>query len=116
MKFEEALVELRKGKKITCISLPGSEFSLSDLWEISITLPNGISIFSVIDFIIKGEWFIVEEPGKTFSEVFEAFNEGKKIRRKKWDESFPHSYLDNEYGDLSIHTDDLIANDWEIME
>lgn len=114
MKFEEALLELRKGKKIECVDFQRYQIHLSELNEISITFPPGLSGFSAVEFIIKGEWKVVEERGKTFDQVFESFKEGKKIRRKSWDKYHYmklHS-IESCYCDIV----DLIENDWEVIE
>lgn len=96
MKFKEALEELYKGKKIGCLSFPNTVF-------------DNVNCYKDIDFsyIIFGEWFIVEEPGKTFPEVFEALKEGNHIRRKKWP-------LEDRMSKSS--REDLLATDWEIVE
>jgi len=113
MKFEEALKELRNGKKISCISLPSLEFSLSPQYELSIKLPNNLSKFSIIDFIIKGEWYVLEEPGKSFPEVFESFKQGKKIKRKCLSID---SYLTKNDCYYNLNAKDLLATDWIIVE
>lgn len=113
MKFEEALLELRKGKKIVSIEFPRLEFNLSGLYELSYTVPSGISSFSVIETMIKGDWEVLESPGKTFSEVFEAFKEGKSIRRKLWTGGL---YVINKENNNQVMPNDLLATDWEICE
>lgn len=112
MKFEEALAELRKGKKIECIDFPIYEIALSELNKISITFPSGISCFSAIEFIVKGKWKIIEEPGKSFPEVFESFKEGKKIRCKSWPKE---DFLDNKILNYTRNSC-LLETDWEVIE
>lgn len=104
MKFEEAFVQYRKGKRIRRNS---KEF---------------ITILYLKDSCITNEdlfaedWEVIEEPGKTFDQVFEAFKEGKYIRRKSW---INHTILCARWKvsiDEFIHTADLLATDWEIIE
>jgi hypothetical protein len=118
MKFEEALVELRKGKKIREIREYGREFIIS--------LDSGnISILSEVRYlddpykklcarIVECDWEVIEESGKTFPELFEEFKEGKKIRRKSWFSSHYIKLHDTNSVDANIV--DLIENDWEVIE
>lgn len=107
MKFEEALVELRKGKKI---KLP----SWKKYW---LELFNENIIKISLEEILSECWEIVEEPGKTFPEVFEAFNKGKKIRRKDWiRDPREHGNLMKSDGGKKIYIFDLLATDWEIID
>lgn len=110
MKFEDALKALREGKKITCLSL-GCEITLNDMGTLyvmsrEITFDDG----DLLNQIIFGEWHFVEEPGKTFPEVFEAFKKGKKIRRKSWVNE--HSYRIIASDEDYISCLDLGADDW----
>lgn len=101
MKFEEVLVEFRKGKTIICPA--GFTICLGKF--IGITLCE-------ID-ILSEEWKLKEETGKTFPEVFEAFKDGRKIKRKSW--TYQYSFLQKEsFGALSC--EDLLATDWIVME
>lgn len=98
MKFEEALIELKKGKRITIRS-----FVYDPGWKEYTFNFNDIMSF---------EWEIYN-PGKSFNEVFEEFKQGKKIRRKSWD-IFNHISLNT--NTKVIYRDDLIASDWEVIE
>lgn len=111
MKFEEALQELRKGKKIKCIG-KGDFISLETLKNYD--LPS----FFRCDLVMDGEWEVIEEPGKTFPEVFEAFKEGKYVRRKEWstDNYLPYKRLNNQTLAFQFHPKDLLAKDWEIID
>lgn len=109
MKFEEALVELRKGKKIACHSFPDEIFELTD---------NGLIFHEIpISFFILGEWGILEEPGKTFDQVFKEFEQGKKIRRKIWPKdvgiSIKMIITNDDY--LMAYMKDLTEKDWEVI-
>jgi hypothetical protein len=114
MRFEEALIELRKGKKIVCVSREGMRLHISDYDELSVITKPNFTSFECMELIVKGEWFIEEEPGKTFPEVFEAFKEGKKIKRKVWEEIYFH--IDKDIFFECITPRDLIEDDWEIIE
>lgn len=110
MRFEEALAELRKGKKIQMSSRDWIIFSLED--------EHGYCL-GVNDFVNE-DWQTLEEPGKTFPEVFEAFKEGKKIKRKSWtnERYFLHKECE-EYCECvmgKIDRDDLMEKDWEILD
>lgn len=107
MKFEEALVELRKGKKIKRICFYES-LSL-DIIKKEETLKIMISD------ILQDDWIIEEKPGKTFPEVFEAFKKGKSIRRKSWVVITERVLTKGCEGNI-INSFDLEANDWEIIE
>ena|ERR1700733_10375833 len=113
MRFEEALVELRKGKNIHCSSGLGITFSLSELDELSYTINSSMSSFTVMEAIIKGNWEIVEEPGKTFDQVFDAFTNGKKIKRKFWRSC---DYISTTTNICSLSAYDLLSKDWEVIE
>jgi hypothetical protein len=106
MKFEEALVELRKGK-IIYLRHVHKKVELN---------PDGnfMANFS-LDDMFYGEWDIKEEPGKTFPEVFEAFKEGKRIKRKCWHvEKYIHNIFTSN-STWSLYIDDLLSTDWEII-
>lgn len=103
MKFEEALVELRKGKKIRN-KLWGSSFFIS--------LEKRFNTNFDYNFIHE-DWEAIEKPGKTFDQVFEEFKEGKKIRRISWDEDHYMKLHDLESCDCNIV--DIIENDWEVI-
>lgn len=105
MQFEEALAELRKGK-IIYLRHVHKKVELN---------PDGnfMANFS-LDDIFYGEWDIKEEPGKTFPEVFEAFKEGKKIKRKAWIHYAFIRKINDAVDSLTIA--DLLATDWIILE
>lgn len=105
MQFEEALIELRKGKKIR-----HSFFEEGKFLDIHNVLMDNIPG----SYILCEQWSIHEEPGKTFPEVFEAFKEGKKIRRKEWMHSMYFKRDDRLITDLN-HVD-LLATDWIVLE
>ncbi len=65
--------------------------------------------------MLAEDWEVIEEPDKTFQEVFEAFKNGKYIRRKSWEdyELFHREYL--ECGVNLIIAEDLLASDWVIL-
>ena len=97
MRFEEALIELRKGKKISL-----------GIWMYSIeSIKDDSAINLSFKELFSEDWEVLEEPGKTFPEVFEAFKDGKHIRRKKWP-------LEDRMSKSS--RDDLLATDWEIID
>lgn len=107
MKFEEALVELRKGKEIRL-----------SIWIDKYKRVNKNGIYQSNDSLsmyelMSNDWEIYEEPGKTFLEVFEAFKEGKKIRRKEWPfKAFIHICNIQDYAEFR----DIFCNDWEVIE
>lgn len=102
MRFEEALIELRKGKKIR---RKFKEF---------ITVLYLKDSYITYDDLFAEDWEVIEEPGKTFPEVFESFKDGKRIRRKIWWEGQAKGMISTKPGTISI--DDLLATDWEICE
>lgn len=99
MKFEEALAELRKGR---LISIDGVEF---------FHLRQNFSIEFYPHWFDSDRWEVIEEPGKTFDQVFEAFKEGKTIRRKS---NHPSQLWNKQI--CFLYPDDLLANDWEVIE
>ena len=104
MKFEEALIYIRQGKKV---KLPYWTQNHTEMF-------NENMIYATLNEIIYGLWEIVEEPGKTFDQVFEAFKEGKSIRRKSWPQEFYIS-LHRKLHNLD-NIGELLASDWEILE
>lgn len=112
MKFEEALVELRKGKEIICISKGGLTLKLDKNSEIKMSSFLEVLDIGIMELIIKGEWIIEYERGKSFPDVFEAFKEGKRIRRKSWIEIIWLSTCSN----FEINNKDLLSIDWEIID
>jgi hypothetical protein len=104
MKFEEALSELRKGKKIRHAAWdPSFYLSISE---------DCLNYFPCTPHLISAYWEVFEEPGKTFPEVFEAFKEGKKVKRKSWDRILCIENLNLTLVDCH----DLLATDWMICE
>lgn len=101
MKFEEALIELRKGKKIKR-KAHENYISYKSPIETEVIL---IDILNDLD-----DWEVYEEPGKSFTEVFEALKSGKFIKRKEWIDGISCK----EEGYLSITN--LLCTDWEIIE
>ncbi len=115
MKFEEALVELRKGKKIkrSCFL---DYISPNHLNPIFIKTQESL----LLNDIFQDDW-MVEEPGKTFDKVFEDFKSGKKIRRKSWLKTGPISYSTDDffistYHGFRLYNEDLLATDWEVID
>lgn len=105
MKFEEALVELRKGKRIK------RKCHRNYIYK-SDPVPSNRYIFIMDILNDLDDWEVKEEPGKTFPEVFEAFKEGKNIRRKSWKEGHICACHINKY----FINEDLLATDWEVIE
>ena len=99
MKFEEALKEYRNGKKIDVSESNKVKFLEGKIWELQ-------KLFDL-------DWVVIEEPGKTFCEVFEDFKKGKKIRRKWWHES---SYISKNGGLGIFSSNDALSNDWEVVD
>jgi hypothetical protein len=102
MKFELALTELRKGKTI---KLSSSDYTILNLEE-------NLGYVLHASQLVGDDWEIIEEPGKTFPEVFEAFKEGKKIRRKSWEKGLSNA----KDRTLHIWVEDILSTDWEIVE
>lgn len=106
MKFEEALIELRKGKRIKrdCWVFPFYDNEENE---------EHCGVEIGIDDILSNDWIVEDKPGKTFPEVFEAFKEGKSIRRKGWANM---EYRMNKYieGDIFISSKDFLSTDWMI--
>lgn len=56
--------------------------------------------------------------------LFEVLHSGKRFRRKSWNENYPNLYyyivgnsIKDEKGyEVSVYGDDLLADDWEIVE
>jgi hypothetical protein len=99
MKFEEALVELRKGKNISRFEW-GSHKDFLDL-----TIKDILSE----DWVLSENWKSLQKPGKTFDQVFEDFKLGKRIRRNGWDSSHYVSV-----NDLFLTMESILSNDWEV--
>ena len=100
MKLEDAIIELRKGKRIRLTSSEYIIFSLTD----------DLGYVLNAHELISEKWEVVEEPGKTFPEVFEAFKEGARIKRKNWDGFINYFEFRN------LKSEDLLATDWEIID
>ena len=49
----------------------------------------------------------------TFIEAFKEVKNGKKVRRKAWDDD---CYIDMDYRLNSLVPSELLANDWEVVE
>ena len=114
MKFEEALVELRKGKEISSRGI--SLKVINDLIGFS-DYPYGTTPISIITTIFHSQWEVLEKPGKSFDQVLEAFKEGKKIRRKEWNVgSFMVKSGYSVGWSYGMHPSDLIKTDWEVIE
>lgn len=103
MKFEDALQELRKGKSIQS---PSDIYTLEEIKK-----DQGIEID--IDDLFSDKWKIYEEPGKTFPEVFEDFKNYKKVRRKYWPDNY---FIEKDERLHELGQQDLLANDWEIID
>lgn len=103
MKFEEALVELKKWKSIK-----------RKLWingeRIGFMKKSGNFNVSYEE-LHADDWEVLEEPGKTFPEVFDAFKAGKFIRRKGW-----LSKRDLVNKDSVIYAWEILATDWMVIE
>lgn len=104
MKFEEALVELKKWKSIR-----------RKLWingeRIGFMKKSGNFNVSYEE-LHADDWEVLEEPGKTFPEVFEDFKEGKKIKRKHW---ISCDYLSKDSNICGTSVEDLLSTDWEVI-
>lgn len=119
MKFEEALVELRKGKEISSRGI--SLKVINDLIGFS-DYPYETTPISIINTIFHSQWEVLEKPGKSFDQVLEAFKEGKSIHRKSWKDKIKlnnkgwtdsRTIFTDDY-DLSI--EDILATDWEVID
>jgi hypothetical protein len=105
MKFEEAM-------EAANLELVKSLFNIQEKG------PNNFAD----DFVqIEKNGEVIEEPGKTFDQVFEDFKNGKNIRRKVWNKEYnlhKHYQLikDENYNlKLPIFSSDLIEDDWEVV-
>jgi len=111
MKFEEAIYYFKQGSTIKRHKWPSYDVFYINEKEVT------KYALSKEDYLAD-DWEIVpkiEKPGKTFLEVFEAFKEGKKIRRRYWDECMFFHRDGNPY-DIELDEDDLLGTDWEICE
>lgn len=104
MKFEEAIRELRNGNTIRRKSWPV-------LGCIQPLLLTSSKVTFDYECLHADDWEVLEEHGKTFPEVFQAFKEGKKIKRKSW---ISISFIENDV--MSIYGEDLLATDWMLVE
>lgn len=109
MKFEAAILELRKGKKITSSEMTLKLHKLGELQVHS----NIINSHHIMNLVVNDDWEVLEEPGKTFPEVFDAFKKYKKIRRKCWDDN---NFMEKEERLIDLNENDLLANDWEVID
>jgi hypothetical protein len=109
MKFQEAIYYFKLGSTIKRKKWPSYDVFYINEKEVT------KYALSKEDYLAE-DWEIVhkiEEPGKTFPEVFEAFKEWKKIKRKNW------RLCDSLSCNLNIcvaSVDDLLETDWEIIE
>lgn len=112
MKFEDALAELRKGKQITSSEITLKLYDSGELYVNS----NIINSHHVMHLIVHDKWEVLEEPGKTFPEVFESFKNGKIIKRKIWENDWFIHADDKVKGVVDLDVDDLLANDWMVCD
>lgn len=117
MKFEETVIELRKGKEISGFFAEICGINKISLKEVNNRIkftefPMTLSWSELVNILFYGEWSVKEEQGKTFDQVFESFKEGKKIRRKSWSKFSSISNTPCYLPDVR----DLLANDWEVIE
>ncbi len=124
MKFEEALVELKKGN--ASLRTEWNDGSILDIYGggiVRIIHPNEkYNYYTLIplrfDDIEANDWFLYEEPGKTFDQVFEAFKKGKSIRRKEWLEYDETKNMHFQISEVytKLNSQDLLETDWEVIE
>jgi len=114
MKFEEAIYYFKQGATIKRHKWPSY-----DVFYINEKEVNKYAL-SKEDYLAD-DWIIVdriEQPGKSFSEVFEDFEKGKKIRRKVWPKnvgiSMKMMITKDDY--LMAYMKDLLEKDWEVIE
>lgn len=109
MKFEEAIIEYRKGNKIK------RNNGMMKQWLYKEIIDSHDLIFDIsFNDIVAEDWEVLEKTGKTFPEVFEAFKDGQKIRSKRWVNNWYYIQI-SDTGDLELDVEDLLANDWEIL-
>lgn len=106
MKFEEILPYLKDHANVGIKDK--IHISLSKYNEVELTQSLGTCLIHSILF--SNEWSL-EETGKSFPEVLEAFKEGKKIKRKCWS-----TYLSIATNETYLYRDDLLAKDWEVIK
>jgi len=51
-----------------------------------------------------------------FIEAVKEAAKGKKIKRKRWDNNNHEIYITSDHPLSSLIIEDLMANDWEVME
>lgn len=111
MKFEDAMKALGNGETL---ELDGWLFNLE-------TIKEDGKMAIPYNYIISDEWIVHVKPGKTFREVFEAFKDGKKVRRKKWEgccflQGSQMNHLHPPKAHTTIAVPHLLENDWEICD
>lgn len=131
MNFLEAVALLNKDEHISMKRSNGYFEVKSSVGYLSV---SGELYSPMSKDILAEDWYIVKEQPKlhTFDEAFKALKEGKIIKRKSSAAEFYYNYTPNIIGsnlphqaekydgnkwvDISFTNDDILANDWVIVE
>ena len=112
----------RRSKEITITLHPlGEHFMKDDSYSIYLT---------TVDDILANDWYVVKyEKLHTFEQALKALKEGKTIKRKFSTDGYEHTvgtnsiypytaakYDWNKWVDISFTNDDILANDWIILD
>ena len=112
----------RRGKEITITLHPlGEHFMKDDSYSIYLT---------TVDDILAEDWYVVkDEKLHSFEEALKALKEGKTIKRKFSTAVYEHTvgansiypyqaakYDRSRWVDISFTNDDILANDWIIID
>lgn len=119
MNIIEALKEVRKGKLVSRknwfdnIALSISSKS-EEIVAYNITATSESEYKFTENDIQADDWVIKQyRRSLTFVEAFKEIKNGKKVRKKSW---FDSSYINGDTPLNCLKIDDLLANDWEVIE
>lgn len=119
MNFIEAIKEIRNSKLVSRKSW-FDNIALSISSKSDEIVAYNISTATEIEYkftendIQADDWVIKNyKRSLTFFEAFKEIKNGKKVRRKSW---FDGSYINGDTQLNCLKIDDLLANDWEIVE
>lgn len=119
MNIIEALKEIRKGKLVSRknwfdnIALSISSKS-EEIVAYNITATSESEYKFTENDIQADDWVIKQyRRSLTFVEAFKEIKNGKKVKRKAWEDG---SYIDGNTRLYSLIPSEFLANDWEVME
>jgi len=133
MNFIEAVKKLKEGYKITKDCWDKENYIYLEGHWVVFDEEEEVHNFSFYDYLYEG-WkiYLKERKLHTFEEALKALKEGKTIKRKQSTAEFYYNYTSNtitsnlpyqpekydgdKWVDISFTNDDILANDWIIVE